>query len=181
MANPEQHVIAVFYTEAVQHGAESEKQGRPIFKDVPFVRIIIPGDSLNVIERKASEKDKRDYPKAWENYERGEKSGATGMPLEQWPQITRSQVKEAKYFEDHSVEQLSALSDSNAQRMGMGFMELRNKARAYLEVAAGTAHATAQAAENERLKSMLADMQAQIADLQEKRGPGRPRKETAEA
>jgi hypothetical protein len=63
----------------------------------------------------------------------------------------------------------------------MGFSELRNKAKAYLAAAAGTANSTAQAAENDRMRAELADMKAQLAELSEKRAPGRPRKELAEA
>ena len=63
----------------------------------------------------------------------------------------------------------------------MGFQELRNKAKAYLAAAAGTADSTAQAAENERMRAEIAEMKAQFAKLSESRSPGRPRKETAEA
>lgn len=181
MENPADTTFATFYTESIEIPFESEKAGRPIFRDVPFVRIMIPGDANNIIERKANDNDKRRYPKAWAHYERGEAGGHTGMPLEQWPQITRSQVKEAKYFEVHTVEQMAKIADSHCQRLGMGFMELRNKARAFLQVANDTAMATAQAAEIERNRQEMAELRAQIAELSDKRGPGRPKKETVEA
>jgi hypothetical protein len=148
---------------------------------VPFIRVTIPGDTNNIIEHKAGKEDQAKYPKAWEMFQRGESGGHSGTPLEQWPQITRSQVKEAKYFECHTVEQMSNLSDAHCQKLGMGFSELRNKAKAYLAAAAGTANSTAQAAENDRMRAELADMKAQLAELSEKRAPGRPRKELAEA
>lgn len=183
MANPsvENNVFVSFYTEAVEYKAESEKAGRPIFKDVPYIRITIPGDTNNIIEHKAKPEDQAKYPKAWEMYQRGESGGHKGTPLEQWPQITRSQVKEAKYFECHTVEQMANLSDAHCQKLGMGFTELRNKAKAYLAAAAGTADSTAQAAENDRMRAELAEMKQQLAKLSESRSPGRPRKETAEA
>lgn len=182
MANPsvENNVFVTFYTDAVELTAESEKAGRPIFKDVPFVRVTIPGDTNNIIEHRAKDEDKLKYPKAWEQYQRGERGGHTGTPLEQWPQITRSQVKEAKYFECHTVEQMSQLSDAHCQKLGMGFAELRAKAKAYLAAASGVADSTAQAAENERLRAEMAELRAQMAELSEKR-VGRPRKEPVEA
>jgi hypothetical protein len=186
MANPsvENSVFVSFFTDAVEIKAESEKAGRPIFKDMPFIRIVIPGDTNNIIEHRAKKEDFLKYPKAYEMYQRGESGGHTGTPLEQWPQITRSQVKEAKYFECHTVEQMAGLSDAHCQRLGMGFTELRNKAAAYLDAAAGTARSTSQAAENDRLRAEMAELKsqmAQLAELSEKRTPGRPRKETAEA
>lgn len=178
MANPSEP-FATFYMDAIELKFESQKQGRPIFKDVPHIKIIIPGDGNNIIERVAKDHDKQRFPEAWKRFEAGEQAQQTGTPLEKWPQIQRSQVKEAKYFEVHTVEALAALADSHCQRMGMGFMELRNKAKAYLELAQNTAAATAQAAELEQTRREMADLRAQIAELSEKRG--RPRKEVETA
>jgi hypothetical protein len=88
-------------------------------------------------------------------------------------------VKECKYFEIHTVEQLAGLSDINVSRMGMGYMELRNKAKDYLVAAAGTSNETAAAAENQRLKDMIADLQRQMNEVSEKK-LGRPKKEMVE-
>lgn len=169
MSNPqaESHLFVQFYTDAVELKAESEKQGRPIFKDMPFVRIIVPGDTNNIIERVADETDKHRFPNAWAKYQNSEAKANEGTPLEQWPQITRSLLKECKYFEIHTVEALSNISDAHVAKLGMGFNELRTKAKAWLEAAAGTAQITAQAAENAQLKQMLADLQAQINDISE--------------
>lgn len=182
MSNPlESTLYVTFFTEAVEYKAESEKAGRPIFKDVPFVRIIVPGDTNNIIERKATKDDEMKFPRAWARYKSEEKEVVEGMPLEQWPQITRSLLKELKYFEVHTVEQLAGLSDGQVAKLGMGFTEYRNKAKAFMEAAAGTAVQTAQAAENERLKQQMADLQAQIAALGSEKKRGRPAKEELEA
>lgn len=180
MSNP-QGVFVQFYTDAVEMKAESEKQGRPIFKDLPHIRKLIPGDASTVVERVAKDHDINMHPREWEIFQRQQVTGVTGTPLEQWPQITRAQVKEAKYFEVHTVEQLSELSDTSCQKMGMGYSELRSKAKAYLEAAAGTAASTAQEAENQRLRDEMAALKAQIEQLGSQKGPGRPKKETAEA
>ena len=175
----ESNLFVSFYTDAIELKAQSEKEGRPIFKDVPFVRIIVPGDTNNVIERVADDSDKQRFPKAWARFQAAETEAQEGTPLEQWPQITRSLLKECKYFEIHTVEALAGISDSHIARMGMGFSDLRNKAKAWLKAAEGTADLTAQAAENEKLRQMIADLQAQMADISEKK-VGRPRKETVE-
>ena len=182
MSNPLESTLYVsFYTEALEFKAESEKAGRPIFKDVPFIKVIVPGDTNNVIERKATKDDEMKFPRAWARYKAEEKEAVDGMPLEQWPQITRSLLKELKYFEVHTVEQLAGLSDSQVSKLGMGFTEYRNKAKAFLEAAAGTASQTAQALENERLKQQMADLQAQIVALGSEKKRGRPAKEEVEA
>jgi hypothetical protein len=186
MANPvhESHTFIEFFMEAVEYKFESEQAGRPIFKEIPFFRITVPGDRNNVTEGKVTEYHKKRYPKAWAAFQAGQAQGVTGTPLETWPQITRSQVKEAKYYEIHTVEQLSQLADIHCQRLGMGWTDLRQKAKDYIDLAAGTAHQTAQAAENERLRQEMEAMRAQIAEISanaEKNKPGRPKKETVEA
>lgn len=175
----ESNLFVSFYTDAIEMKAQSDKEGRPIFKDVPFIRIIVPGDTNNIIERMADDADKQRFPKAWARFQSSESQAQEGTPLEQWPQITRSLLKECKYFEIHTVEALAGISDAHIARMGMGFTELRTKAKAWLAAAQGTANLTAQAAENEQLRKMIADLQAQMADLSEKK-VGRPKKETVE-
>ena len=181
MSNPslENSVFVEFYTDAVEMKAKSEQEGRPIYEDRPHVRILNPGDTGTVIECVAKDDHKRKYPEAWKRFIANEATGHSGTPLEQWPQITRSQVKEAKYFEVHTVEQMAGLADVHISRMGMGFSDLRAKAKAYIALAEDTATATKQAAENERLQNQIADLQAQIKDMSAKRG--RPAKETVEA
>jgi hypothetical protein len=175
----ESNLFVSFYSDAIELKAQSEKEGRPIFKDVPFIRIIVPGDTNNIIERMADENDKQRFPKAWARFQASETEAQEGTPLEQWPQITRSLLKECKYFEIHTVEALAGISDAHIARMGMGFTDLRTKAKAWLQAAQGTASLTAQAAENEQLRKMIADLQSQMADLSDKK-VGRPRKETVE-
>jgi len=176
VSNP-QGVLVQFYTDVVEIKSESEKQGRPIFRDVPHIRKLIPGDNSNVIERVAKEHDQRQYPQEWERFKRQEVTGNTGTPLEQWPQITRAQVKEAKYFEVTTVEQMAELSDSSCQKMGMGFTELRVKAAAFLGLAKGSAEQTAQAVENKRLQDEIEALKALIGATPKR---GRPTKTEVE-
>jgi hypothetical protein len=192
MANPsaqEQKVSVSFYSEAVHLTHESEKQGRPVFQDFPHVRIIIPGDKNTVIERKATAEDKQAYPYAWSRFEQGDNAGSIGTPLEQWPQITRSQLKEAVYFEVKTVEQLAMISDEHITKLGMGFRSLRQSAKDYLDAAKIGAAESALAAKNARQADEMAAMQAQINQLaealakaqeapeKEEKKLGRPRKE----
>jgi len=67
----------------------------------------------------------------------------------------------------------------SCQKMGMGFADLRNKAKAYLEAAAGTAAETAQAAENQRLRDEIEALKAMVQEVEPKRG--RPPKGGTEA
>jgi hypothetical protein len=182
MDNP--NVMVSFYMDAVEFKAESEKAGRPIFKEVPFIRKMVPGDPSNIVERVAKDWDKQQHPRAWDRFERERKSGAVeGTPLSEWPGINRAQIKEANYFEVYSLEQLAALSDGNVQKMGMGFRELREKAKAYLDASTGDSAKVSQlAADNQRAQDMIKDLQSQITALaDDKPKVGRHKKEMAES
>lgn len=178
MADPvqEAEMFVEFYLDAVELTFESEREGRPIYKDVPFVKILNPGDTSTVIERVATPEDRQKYPKAWQRFQNSETGGSIGTPLDKWPQINRAMMKEAKYFEIHTVEQLAAITDQHISRMGMGFRDLRTKAQAYLAAAKESAPVAEQALKIERLEQMVASLTAQL-EAAPKRGPGRPPKD----
>ena len=84
-----------FYKRAVKQEYESMEAGRPIFKDVDFVRIMIPGDNLTEIDTYAQESHKQRFPKQWLQYQASQDSSSEihGTPVEQWPLISQSQAQ----------------------------------------------------------------------------------------
>lgn len=180
MSNP-QGVFVEFFTEAVEFKAESEKEGRPIFREIPFIRIQHPGDRNNVLETKVTDHYKQKYAREWREFEMRGGNDIVGTLLSQWPPVTKSQVKEAEYFGIRTVEQLAAVNDAALQKIGMGWRELRTKAIAYLDAAQGNAAQSAQAAENERLRNEIESLKASFEAMQaDSPKRGRPRKEEAE-
>lgn len=171
MENPT-GVFVTFYTDAVELKYESERQKRPIFKDVPFIRKMVPGDANNIVERAAKEQDMQQYPRQWAEYEAMNKSGEViGTPLEKWPNVTRVQIKELKYVECHTVEQLAQMSDGNLMKMGAGFRPLRESALQWLD----SLNVAKVDEEKESLKKQVAELSATVAEI--KRTPGRPKKD----
>lgn len=177
----ENNVFVEFFMEAVEYTVESEKEGRPVFREIPHIRIIIPGDrNVEYIDR-ASEYFQQLYPQAWARFQASQKEGIVGTPLEQWPMMNRALVKEAHYYNIHTVEQLAEISDANVQRLGMGWTEWRRKAQAYIAAARGDADRSAQDSENQRLKDEIEALKAQFEAMAEAKKPGRPKKEAVEA
>jgi hypothetical protein len=146
-----------FYSRPIINGAESNEAGRPIYHDVDCVRIMVPGDKLSIIDRLASDDDKRRFTDQFAKYQAGQQTQLVGTPLEQVPWMSRSKVEEYKYFGIHSVEQLANASDSVGQKFP-GFYADRDRAKAFIEAASGN---NARIAELERqLREMQAKMQA---------------------
>lgn len=165
----DEHLLVRFYMHPAQDKRASAEEGRPIFKDVPYVHIMQPGNKENIIHRKATDMDKQRFAEHFRKFEARENQEAMeGTPLSEWPGMTRSQAEELKFYNVLTVEQLVGMSDTNAQNFrGMG--ELRNRAKAFLDSSKEAAGAEALAVatkRNEELEATVADMASRLAALE---------------
>ena len=97
-----------------------------------MIDIRVPGSKDNVC-RKATQRDINRFPRHYEAFKaRISDEYLEGMPLKEWPLITRSQVEELAFINVKTVEQLSAVSDANASQI-MGIYKLKEKAKEWLE------------------------------------------------
>jgi hypothetical protein len=159
-----------FTTEAIHQTAKSEEEGRPIFKDVPHVRIHFPGDRTKQIFRPVKFEDDhqgpadpRRFPQQWRAFEAQQEQVQTGTPIEQWGPLTKSQAMEFKAMHIHTVEQLAGIADSNLSWLGA--RELRDKAVAWLAQAENGKESLRLTAELAKRDAQIEDMQRQIKEL----------------
>ncbi len=124
----DKHLWVQFSMEPMPDPEASQKEGRPIYKEVPHIKIMQPGNKESIVVRPITEMDKARFRQQYENWIAGNKEVLEGMPLEKWPRITRAQVEELKHFNVRTVEQLAGMSDANAQQF-MGIATLRQWAR----------------------------------------------------
>src|SRR5690625_6722838 len=151
----ENGALVEFFSEAVQNNFKTAQEGRPIFEDKVFVRIQTPGDTRTSIHRVATDRDKERFSKAWEFFEKGQSVPLEGTPLEHWPTVAASQVRELAHVHVRTVEQLAALSDSSIQRMGAGYDNLRRQAVNFLKAAEGAGVSTEVMRGKERRKEEI--------------------------
>ena len=166
-----------FYKKSVKQDMASDEAGRPIFKEFDFVRIMIPGDNLTEIDTYAQESHKQRFPRQWAHYQNqvANHEDIVGTPLEQWPQVTRSQAEELRGLKFHTVESIAECSDQQLQRIGMvaGMSphNFRLKAKAYLNLANDSAEVAQREAEMQALKEENAkikfDTEAKLSKMQE--------------
>lgn len=157
-------LYVTFYTRAVMNNFQSSEQGRPIFDEEEYIRIIVPGDSKTTVDCPADATFKMRFPKQYDAYKRGAEQAQSGTPLEVWPQLTVGLVAELKAMNIFSVEQLAALDDGKAQKI-MGSHELRRRAQAFLDAAQGEAANNKMAAELSKRDEEIAKLQEQMAEL----------------
>jgi hypothetical protein len=74
-------------------------------------------------------------------------------------------VEELKYLKFMTVEQVAGASDAQISALGAGYVTLREKAKAFLDLAKDSALAERLAADNERQANDIKDLKQQIVDL----------------
>lgn len=159
----EDGVFATFYDEYVEKKRESKEAGYPVFGDpMLFIKIVIP-NSVDDTQRPATEADKQRFPKSYEAYQRGSEPAEEGLPIAEWPQVTKSEVKLLDAVTVKTVEQLAALPDSGLHRLGPGGQGLKIRAQKFLE----------KAAENETLRNTIQELERKIEELTAKPQPAK--------
>ena len=166
-----------FYKKSLKQDIASDEAGRPIFKEFDFVRIMIPGDNLTEIDTYAQESHKQRFPRQWAHYQNqvANHEDIIGTPLDQWPQVTRSQADELRGLKFHTVESIADCSDQQLQRIGMvagmSPFNFRLKAKAFLNLATDSAEVAQRQAEMQALKEENAKIKeetdAKLAAMQE--------------
>lgn len=138
----DEKLLVMFYRGVVKDEQASVTQGRPIFHDVDYTRIYIPGDTTNVNDRPTDNGDKQRFPQQYARYLQGKKDEEqiVGTPLKEWPLVTRAQVEELRYFNLHTVENLADVADAVKLKMP-GLVSLSRQAQAWLERTNTTAQA----------------------------------------
>jgi hypothetical protein len=156
-----------FYKKSMKQEDASNEAGRPIFKEFDFVRIMIPGDNLTEIDTYAQESHKQRFPRQWAHYlnQTAGHEDVVGTPLDQWPQVTRSQAEELRGLKFYTVEAIADCSDQQLQRIGMvaGMSphNFRLKAKAFLNLATDSAEVAQRESELQALREENAKIKAE--------------------
>ena len=152
-------MVKFFYKE-VQNKMESQKQGRPVFKEKLYIEIRIAGQRDVQACRPATHADKQRFPRHLDAFERRVEAPTEGMPLSEWPKITRSQAEELSFNNVKTVEQLASMKDSNLSKMMNGY-SLRDAAVKWLELNS----AETVDREKEEMRSEIAELKLLVAKL----------------
>jgi hypothetical protein len=172
-------LLVKFYTAPKQNQTRSREEGRPIFEDATYIEIMQPGNKDSIIRRPATQRDKQRFAEHFRRYEaRQAEDHVDGTLLSEWPAITRAQVEELKFLNVRTVEQLVAMSDSNAQGI-MGIHLLKEKAAKFLDASKNAA----QIERFEEIERRNAELEAKLealtenaAILEQPKRRGRPKK-----
>ena len=137
-----------FERRPVQDKAASEAAGRYIAKDVDYV-LITPLYTKDVMIHKVSDWMKKlesdvaneripkqwadAYRKGYEAWKSGEELPLNGTPIKGWGVLSPAQQEMLIRMSVLTVEDLAAINDDGIRRIGMGGVDLKNKAVAFIK------------------------------------------------
>jgi hypothetical protein len=168
--NPDSRLNVKFYQRAINNEFKSNLEGRPIMEMRDFIIIEVPGDNLTVIDTYAVDEHKKRFPVQWARYQNEKTNGdVEGTLLHDWPILNAAIAAELKHFKFYTVEQIALASDAQLNTLGMvagmSPLGLRDKAKAFLSSAKGSALVQQQADELRKRDEELSAIKAQLAEL----------------
>lgn len=153
-----------FFMRPVIDQEASDKAQRPIYKDIEFVEMMIPGDKHNIVVEPVDHVNKQRFASRYAQFKQGQAEQVIGTPLSAANLCTPAQIKELEFFNIRTVEQLAGLNDGNTQNM-MGLTGLKQAAQKYLDKANSVATLREQV--EEKFANERTAMQKELALLRE--------------
>lgn len=159
------------------------------------------------IDRKVTEMDHERWRDAWQAFEKGARGGHVGTPLREWAYLTAPKIRELQEQGILTVEQIANMPDRTAMgTLGQHYREIRMKALEFIKPDEANSALKAENRELrsrvEQMEAKLSAMEsfsaderpaaavpaaaqvdiealieAKLAAVMDKRGPGRPRKQ----
>ncbi len=126
-------LVVLFHTYQKPMKKKSEEAQRPIFEERIYITKIVPGPLGQVVDREIRDEDKEEYATQWDHWQRTRENKMPGTPIEYWHVLTDTQKAEFKAMRIFTIEQFANMPDGPIQAMGMGMLDLRTRAKAFLE------------------------------------------------
>lgn len=161
-----------FYLRAVLNEAKSAIEGRPIYEDREYVKMIPAGDKTKAADRPVKKvpyagrpADQLRFPRQWEAFKNQNVKAIEGTPIEEWGAITRSDAMMLKSLNIHTLEMLSELQENHLTWLGA--RQMRDKAKIAVEKAKDGAAAMQWAKEKSDMQDQMQALQNQINGLRD--------------
>lgn len=167
-------IFVEFFHKPVEDKKATLEAGRIVYKDEEWANIHKRGELGHVVPMpvKMLKQDSTLWPFVAQQYE-GWKAGLDpeieGTPLKAWPHITPAFLRNCEAVNVFNVESLANLPDGALRHIGPGAIDLRNKARAYLNASNDIGKATEKMAalesENANLRDSIEELRKAVAEL----------------
>jgi len=165
---------------------QTAERGITVMRDVEFV-LITPAYTRDVVvkevkdwkaqmERQVAmgqmpEGDREHYLKVYKHWKEGLEEPLDGTPIKGWQLLSPAQQETLIGMNVRTVEDLARMNDEGCRRFGMGGVEMKQRAAAWLAQAdkgKASMEMARLTSENEQLKASLASLQLQVKALMNK-------------
>ncbi len=169
--------IATFFKKGVYMSFKSKKEGREIYEDRDYISLRCSAQKKSISTRPLKEEDKKRFPHIWDAYLKQQDVKETGTDISYLPDLSNSQVLMLKSADVPTIEALSCVPDGNIKALGPGGLELKKRAKLFLEGKDETS------VKLDEAMGLIAKLTEQVKALTEaaanpveKKKPGRPKK-----
>jgi len=162
----DKHLLVKFYLHPVLDKAATKDEGRPIYKEVEYIKINAPG-SREGFAGPARPRDYQRFPEHYAAFKKRVDMPVEGTPLIEWAPVSRSLAEELAFFNVKTVEQLASISDTEVMKF-RGGQGLKQKAKDWLEQSRRGATVAELQKELKVRDDMLDKMMARMTELETK-------------
>ena len=155
----------VFFSKAKLMPAKSRDAGRQVWENVDYVSVQQATEKYPIL-LEAHDGHRQRWAREYEAYQKGKEALPEGTPMSILMPGNEAVVNELKSMAIYTIEQMAAVPDSVLHRIPFG-LDLKNRARKYLEAVNGSQGFNKMQAEIEKANERAADTERQLADLKE--------------
>lgn len=158
----DEHLFVEIYVGEIKNEDKSLEEGRPIYDQVEMIRITVPGDRNNIVDRPLRPEDKHRFPRQYAQFKNNEVALVQGTPIALWREGSKALAQELAFFNIHTVEQLAAAPDGNVSKIS-GLLNLKQRAIEFVQAAkAPDVKLTALEEQNKSLQAQLDELKAAL-------------------
>jgi len=148
--DPDEMLVVVFKTIAMENEQKTLQEGRPIFDDVPICEVRSPGSkevkhfpatamSTGWLQDENGKQYQISYAERFrhqfQQFKRDETQTKSGTPLDHVPFLTEAKRAELRALNVYTLETLAGIEGNELKNLGIHGRELKNQAEAYMEEA----------------------------------------------
>ena len=161
-------LLVKFFVKPFHDQVKSKEEGRPVYRDVEYIDIKIPGEKGNGVCRPARPRDISRFPRHYEAFKsRTSSELSEGTPLFEWVGVSRSQAEELAFYNVKTVEHLANVNDVDIAGF-MGGNMLKAKAVEWLAIAEEGKQSAELQKELAKRDEEISELKAAVASLQAK-------------
>jgi len=107
-----------FFRKAKQDSESSIRENRPVFMEIDYIQIVVPGDRTSTIVRPVTDSDIGRFGKQYEHWKKtNQEEMLNGTPLDAWGILNLAQIEEFRYFGVRTIEHMANLRDDICQKI----------------------------------------------------------------